>query len=248
MNASHDDHLSYEESAGAYVLDALTDEETRAFEAHLEGCMRCRADVADLRLAAEALPASAPPVPPPPELKERIMSIVRAEAELLQAAGDRADVPPAPRREHRGWRWLTGSLRLRPVVALAAAASVLVLGGALGLALNSAGGTHSRTIVATVDHKAAPNGSAELRVVGGSGTLRVTGLRNPSGGRVYQVWVQRGEQNPTPTNALFSVRADGTASVSVPDLHGVKQVMVTAEPPGGSSMPSEAPVIAVSTA
>jgi anti-sigma-K factor RskA len=248
MNASHDDHLSYEESAGAYVLDALTEEETRDFEAHLEGCTRCRHDVAELRIAAEALPASAPPVAPPPELKERIMSIVRSEAELLQAAGNRADVAQPPRRERRGWRWLSGSLRLRPAIALAAAACVLVLGGALGVAL-STGGNDARTIVAKVDHNAAPNASAELRVVDGSGTLRVEGLSNPSGGRVYQVWLQRGDQNPTPTNALFSVRADGTASVSVPgDLKGVKQVMVTAEPPGGSSMPSEAPVIAVSTA
>ncbi|HEY6100635.1 MAG TPA: zf-HC2 domain-containing protein, partial [Anaeromyxobacter sp.] len=87
MNVRADDHFEFEESAGAYVLRALGDDETRAFEAHMEGCERCRDDVARLRVAADALPASAPPVAPPPELKERIMSIVRSEAELLQAAG-----------------------------------------------------------------------------------------------------------------------------------------------------------------
>jgi len=249
MNAEARDHVFYEESAGAYVLSALSDEETRVFEAHLEDCPRCRQDVAELRVGAEALPASAPPVPPPPELKERIMSIVRAEAQLLQAAGDRADSVEPSRREHRGFRWLAGSLRLRPAVALAASAFVLVLGGAVGFALNGDGGAEARTIVAKVDRKAAPNASAELRVVGGSGTLEVQGMRNPSGGRVYQVWLQRGDMGPTPTNALFTVRSDGTASVSVPgDLDKVDQVLVTAERAGGSSVPSQSPVIAVSTA
>lgn len=250
MNAEARDHVFYEESAGAYVLAALSEEETRTFEAHLEDCPRCRQDVAELRVAAEALPASAPPVPPPPELKERIMSIVRAEAQLLQAAGDRADSVEPSRRERRGFRWLTGSLRLRPAVALAASAFALVLGGAVGFALNGdGGGGEARTIVAKVDRKAAPNASAALRVVDGSGTLEVQGMENPSRGRVYQVWLQRGDMGPTPTNALFTVRSDGTASVSVPgDLDEVDQVMVTAEPAGGSSVPSESPVIAVSTA
>jgi anti-sigma-K factor RskA len=248
MNVQTDDHFAHEESAGAYVLRALGDEETRAFEAHLESCERCRDDVARLRVAADALPASAPPVAPPPELKERIMSIVRSEAELLQAAGDRADVPAERAAEPRGFRWLKGSLRLRPAVALAAATFALILGGVVGFAVN--GGGDSRTIVAQVDQTAAPNATAKLKVVDGSGTLQITGLRNPAAGRVYQVWLQRGGSDaPVPTNALFSTRSDGTASVSVPgDLDDVKQVMVTSEPAGGSSAPTEMPFISVSPA
>ena len=75
-------------------------------------------------------------------------------------------------------------------------------------------------------------------------------MKNPSGGRVYQVWLlQKGRMGPTPTNALFVTRSDGTASVDVPgDLHGVEKVLVTPEPPGGSAVPSTDPVIAVQTA
>jgi hypothetical protein len=68
----------------------------------------------------------------------------------------------------------------------------------------------------------------------------------PAVGRVYEVWLDHGEGTaPQPTDALFSVSRAGRASVDVPgDLDGVKAVLVTDEPAGGSRVPSGAPVIA----
>ena len=51
--------------SGAYAVDALSDEEARLFDTHLEGCQACRDEVRELQDAAAARwgPArrSAPP-------------------------------------------------------------------------------------------------------------------------------------------------------------------------------------------
>ena len=53
------------------------------------------------------------------------------------------------------------------------------------------------------------------------------------------MWLDRGGTAPEPTAALFSTRSDGSASVDVPgSLDGVRAVMVTDEPAGGSEKPT----------
>ena len=91
---------------------------------------------------------------------------------------------------------------------------------------------------------------AKVAVAGASGTLRVEdngdaqlvvrGLPAPPAGRVYQVWrKQPGATLPQPTDALFSVSRDGTATVDVPGgVKGVEQVLVSDEPKRGSRAPT----------
>ena len=244
------DHGAWEDAAAAYLLRALPDDEAAAFQSHLRECPRCRAEVASLRAATDALPRSAPPVEPPPELKDRIMRVVRSEAELLSAAGAQADVPETPRRRERRRRWfpLTGG-RLSP--AWAAGLVALAVGIVGGVALSGGfGGGGARTVTAQVNHTVAPMGEASLRISDERGVLNVHGMRNPAGHRVYQVWLVRsGQHSPEPTNALFTVRSDGTASVAVPgNLGNVDKVLVSSEPPGGSEAPTTAPVISADTA
>ena len=85
----------HRDDAAAWVLGALPEDEERRFAAHLETCDVCRAEVAELQTVADTLPLAAPQVAPPPELKQRIMSAVRAEAAVLEAAGPQADVAPS---------------------------------------------------------------------------------------------------------------------------------------------------------
>jgi anti-sigma factor RsiW len=82
--------------AGAWVLGALPEDEAERFRAHLADCAACRREVAELQIVADTLPLAAVQVAPPPELKGRIMSAVRAEADVLAAAGPEADVARAP--------------------------------------------------------------------------------------------------------------------------------------------------------
>ncbi|MFI8100986.1 anti-sigma factor domain-containing protein [Streptomyces sp. NPDC086023] len=62
----------------AYVLDALPEDELRAFEAHAAGCARCTAELAELRPAAAAL-GHAVEADPSPGLRERVLAAVDAE-------------------------------------------------------------------------------------------------------------------------------------------------------------------------
>ena len=61
--------------------------------------------------------------------------------------------------------------------------------------------------------------------------------------RVYEVWVKRAGP-PRATDALFTVSRAGDATVAVPGgVAGVRTVLVTSEPRGGSSAPTSSPVI-----
>ncbi len=90
----------------------------------------------------------------------------------------------------------------------------------------------------------APAASAQVRESSGGTELIVSRMPPPPPGKIYQVWLAGPTGGPRPTTALFSVTRDGSASVGVSgNLHGDRQLLVTAEPLGGSRHPTSAPVI-----
>jgi anti-sigma factor RsiW len=240
------DRCQHADTVAAFLLGALSDAERREFEAHMSTCAHCREDIASLRTVADALPLAVPPVAPPPQLRDRLMETVRAEAEVLSAAGPAAD-RPRPQRRRRF------ALAFGRPLALAGAAGALVLGVALGLGIGAAtndNGTKTQTVVqvrtvqARVVKAAAPRGTAVIVVRDGVATLRVTGLPAPPPGKVYEVWLlRRGAAAPSPTDALFSVSTRGSGRVALPSVNGVEAVLVTAEPDGGSQAPTSQPFI-----
>ena len=217
------------DNAAPYVLGALTDAEHEQFRGHLDSCAVCREEVAALQVVAGALPAVAPQLSAPPELKQRLM------ASIHEDLGDEAAEPArSERRPPFTWpRW-------RPlfVPALGALAVVVVL--AVIVLSSGGGGGGARVIRAEV---IPPHASASLRVNGGHAQLDIAGMPQTSAQRVYEVWVKRSGA-PQPTDALFTVTANGDATVGVPgSVAGVKVVMVTSEPLGGSKVPTSPPVI-----
>ena len=232
------------DTAGAYLLGALSDDEAYAFELHLSGCVMCQHDVRRLEGVAGALGTAVPTVTAPPELGVRIRSIVRSEAELLRAAGPEADRPAGRERSRRGL------LRLRPRLALGSALAAGALAGLVVGAIALGGSTsgtqvfHARILNASLT----PGASASLAVTGERGTLSVNHFPSPPRGKVYEVWLLGPGGSPRPTDALFSVSSKGNGTVAVPgSLHGVREILVTAEPNGGSQKPTSSPLLAAPT-
>ncbi len=234
MSTDARDHDQWADSLGAWLLGALPEDEAAGFKRHLDECALCREDAVSLQVALDALPAWPEPRTPPPALKARIMEVVESEAAPAPA--------PAPRqRERRSWRsWLTP----RPALAWGLAALLLVVGAGAGLLGSEALRSDKETISAQVTG----GGRATLEVEGDRGRLVATKLPAPPSGRVYQVWLDKGGKAPEPTNALFSTSRDGSASVDVPgSLDGVRRVMVTDEPSGGSRSPTGNLLLTAST-
>jgi hypothetical protein len=245
MSTSHD-HDRWADSLAAWMLGALPEDEVEGFRTHLESCAVCRADAESLRVAVDALPASAPPMSPPPALKGRLMAVVEREASLLEAAGPEADRAKPPRRR-RGFPSLAG-LAQRPALALPLVLLLLVIGGGAALLGRTAFDQNARTVVARVNPEL-KGSRASLEVDGDRARIVGERLPPPPAGHVYQVWLDRGGRSPEPTSALFSTRRDGSASVDVPGtLDGVRAVMVTDEPNGGSPKPTGRIILTASPA
>jgi anti-sigma-K factor RskA len=224
-------------SAAAWVLNALPDDEAGAFAAELAQNAALREEVERLRPVAELLALAAPSEEPPPGLQGRIMAIVEREADLLSAAGPEADqVATAAPVRREGW---FRRVIARPLIP-ALAAGALAVGIGIGIVVSSGGGTN------TVDHPMTfanvPNAAGQLVTHDGSGEMKLTGLKSPGTGRVYQAWVMSADGKVTPDN-VFTVNRSGQGSVALRnDLDGAKQVLISVEPDGGSQQPTTTPI------
>jgi anti-sigma-K factor RskA len=213
------------EDAAAYVVGALTSDESERFRRHMASCAVCRDEVSSLRAVADALPLAAPQRPAPRGLRRKVMSDVRAETKGARTTG------AAVRRR-------LPSMFLRPAFVAGAFLAALAIAG--GLALSS-GESGTRVVRASVFTQ---TGSAAVHLRSGHAELIVRRMPAPPAGKIYEVWLRHPGGAPSPTNALFSVTSSGAGAVDVPgDLHGVSEVLVTPERLGGSLAPTHAPVI-----
>jgi anti-sigma-K factor RskA len=211
------DHVRHQDEVGAYLLGALNDLERQSFERHLRGCGECQEELARLRPAADALPASVQQFEPPARLKASLMEVVEREARLTEL----------PRRRFT-----------RPL----AVAAVLLLGLVVGFGVAQLGGDETRTVAATVD-KAMPQAGGTLDIEDGNATLELHDMPELRGPRVYQVWLQHGDQlMPART---FEVGAAGTGRVQLRGVEDADGVYVTREARGGAQVPSEDPIVSV---
>jgi anti-sigma-K factor RskA len=217
------DHESRREELASYLLGALEPGEAAELERHLAGCGECRAELDRLRPAVQVLPDSVERRQAPPQLRDRIVSEVRADdvARSQAARGRRLSIP------------------LRPALGFA---TVLLIGIAVaGYAIRDGDSTSETT---TVVAGSPPGVTVKMVREGDSGTLRLAHLRKLPPGRVLQTWVSRGGQVEA-AGAPFEPTPAGTALAAIDDMSGVDAVMVTAEPRGGSASPSSAPLISV---
>jgi len=211
------DHARHQDDVGAYLLGALNDLERKDFERHLRACGECQEELARLRPAADALPSSVQQFEPPARLKASLMEVVEREARVTEL----------PRRRFN-----------RPL----AVAAVLLLGLVVGFGVAQLGDDETRTVAATVD-KAMPQAGGTLDIEDGTATLQLHDMPELRGPRVYQVWLQHGDQLvPVRT---FEVGASGTGRVHLRGVDDADGVYVTREASGGAQVPSEDPIVSV---
>ena len=211
----------------AFALGAQEPGGEREIEAHAPACARCTRELEALVPAVAVLGESVEQLEPPPELRERVLAVVRSEA----AARERGPVEtPTARPERRGPR----AFLLRPAIALTALA--IAVAGVAGylMAENGGGGGGERTEPVVAPQS---NIGGSLVVGDTSSMLDLHGLDRLRGREVYQVWVAKGSSLSPSSN--FIPDSSGRAMTAV-DGHlteGTK-VMVTRESGPGHTTPT----------
>lgn len=249
---------------GAFALDAVDPDERQLVDAHLPHCPRCRSEVDQLRRVAAglALFTGLETAAPPPALWSRIESGIKKgghDAETRPAGSAIVPLPERARGSSRRWRpgrvraWIGGAA----VGAVAAALAVLAVDlvhtqGQVHDLQSALAGRGAETAVraallspghAVVDLRSSAGAQLAEIVVQRDGTgyfVRSTMRRLPSS-ETYQLWasingkaISLGLLGRKPSSgASFSL---GTA------VTGVRELMVTIEPPGGVPTPDRSPL------
>ena len=218
--------------SGAYAVDALSDEEARLFDTHLEGCQACRDEVRELQAVAARMGASEA-VAPPAALRARV----------LAAADHQPQLPPKVTAIGTA-----GSRRRMPRLVAAAAAVVLVLTGGLVALQTQRDDTgvpaatstvfsadDARSVTVDTDH-----GRLVVATSPSLGQMAVDthGLRYLTGRQVYQMWTihagtttSQGVLEDLEAGKVMAMPSTGTT------------VAITVEPAGGSDQPTSRPIV-----
>jgi anti-sigma factor RsiW len=212
------------ELSALYALDALDADERARFERHLDDCERCQEELGGLRGAAGALAFAVEGPPPPAELRTRILTAARAEAQNVVPLRSRPSI----------------AVSVTAALAVAATAAAVALGlWAASLHHSLAGDRSALRILGDPRARHIPlTGRSGALVVAPSGEAALAAdLPSLPKGKVFEAWV-------IDTNA---VRPAGTftgdrttLTTRVPDGATVK---VTIERAGGVDSPTTHPLL-----
>jgi anti-sigma-K factor RskA len=222
------------ELTAAYALDALDEDERRAYEEHLSGCTGCREQLADFAQTAALLAHGAPAATPPPALRERIL------AEARQNGG--ATVIPFPRRS----RLVLGAAAVVTATAAAIAIAFGVQWASVSRDLDEA--RNAVDVLADPAARSVPLEGANGRVVVNperEAALTVQRLRPAPKGKTYELWVIR---DGTPTRAgLFDGDDEPDVVLLEEPVDEDETVAVTLERDGGVDAPTSRILFSAST-
>jgi anti-sigma-K factor RskA len=217
--------------SGAYAVDALSDDEARLFDTHLEGCQACRDEVRELQDAAARMGASEA-VAPPAALRARVLA---AADQLPQLPPKVTSIDAA-----RSRRWTS------QLVAAAAAVVLVLTGGFVVLqsqrddsvpvatsAVFSARDARTKTV--ETDHgRLVVAASPSL----GQVAVKTEGLHSLTGRQVYQMWTihsgtatSQGLVENLKAGKVMAMPSEGTT------------VAITVEPAGGSQRPTTPAIV-----
>lgn len=212
MIRGHDESML--ELAALRAIDALEPDEAAIIDRHLAECEQCRSEYARSRAAGAAL-AFSTSTPPPPELRDRVLSRAVRITRIR------------PWYQQTSWQ-------------VAAAAAVVVIAAGTWVETHKQQPEQRWAAHCTA---AAAEDCGDLVSSGGVLRLDARGLAAPPTGKVYQAWVIPPKQNPIP-EPTFSVDSSGAGSVDIAAAPAKGDIVaVTLEPAGGSKQPTTKPLI-----
>ena len=218
----------------AYALGILDAEEAGKVARHLAVCAACREELAAYQIVVDELSYAAPMVPPPPEIKRRLMAQVNASAARKTA------VSATP----SWWQRMTAvleSMFARPRWQLAIPLLLLlVLIGSVVLWQGENDVPNGQEIILTATD-VAPDARGTITISSNAeeGTLTVAGLPPLPPEQQYQLWLI--EDGRRVSGGVFSVDAEGKASLPLDapqPLNEYNAFGITIEPAGGSPGPT----------
>jgi anti-sigma-K factor RskA len=203
-----------------YALHALDANDERIVVAHLDECERCRVRLRDYQGVTAALAHAAPPVEPPPQLRQRLLEAI----EPVVVAPTPASTP-----QRRSW-WPRVSAVAVPVLA----AAVVVL-AVWNISLRN--DLDNKTVRAV-----APIGKVGSVVSYSGGRVALIGHLAPAPpGHVYEAWVIPDNGKGTPIAA--GTFTGGPVHLTLTHDAGPGDVIaVTLEQGQGGSAPKGTPV------
>lgn len=228
-------HEEARDLLASYAIGALSADEAQDLESHVQTCAQCRRELESLRQVTAELAAAVPAVPPPPELRTRVMG----------AIGQRADVILLPRR------WAIG---------LAAAAAVVIVALlSMSLSLNRQLTAIQQRLAAQEQVLALLAGpTAKTSTLKGSveasvrfvydparkqGALIVSDLRDPGAGFVYQLWLVAGTE-PQSAGVFRPVPGRPIIVPVAADFTRYQAVAISVERgPSGAPRPTSTPIL-----
>lgn len=254
-------HDQIEELIVADALDGLDPAERdrlfREMAEHGPDCPDCARLLAEYGEVAGWLALALEPVPLSVDAEERLLRAARGgsdsglEPSQQVPTDDHDEAVVLPERSAR-----PAIARWRRWAAAASAAAVLAaVAGAVGWAIAPRGQATQSQFLAFV---AAPGTRVVTLAAGDGRSLAVafrpgqheawvvgTGLPDPEGGKVYELWYRTGTSTRMTPAGTFSP-SDGTVVAKVEVGSAFDTLAVSVEPPGGSQQPTSKPVYLVS--
>ena len=219
--------MDMHELVGAYALDALSDEERDAFEAHLATCEPCQAELASFADVLDGLAEDGAPADVPAGLSERIAAELAVTQQDVVAAPVVADVIPIRKRSFG-----------RILAVAAASVAVLAIAASVLVTINKP--SDSDRIRAASDVVELQTGISDVSVFvsDSAGGIAVEGdMPAPADGKEYQLWVVPADGSaPIPGPTMGGGETD---AAWLTDLDGAAAIAVSLEPEGGSTTPTE---------
>jgi Anti-sigma-K factor rskA len=243
--------------AGAYAMDAVSDDERGSFAAHLTDCEQCRIDVRELREATARLGMAAA-VRPRPELRERAIRAASHTSQLgpvikenpaTAGQAGKAGGAAALRQAVRRLRSARISVRAGLVAATVLAAAAAVLGGVTNSAMQQLHHSEHQDHLIDAVFNAPDHIMLSGQVVtGGTATVVMShrehaavvmahDLRALPGNLAYEIWLM-GPGGTRPAGMLTSQPGGMAGPAIVSGLGRDDMIALTVEPMTGAKKPT----------